>query len=139
MSIPKRESELQAACLFEMRRQVSKRYEVVTIQDVRKSGWPDVALNGFGKTTWWEFKHATPSFSSPGIQEHICRRLAKTSYCRYIVYYETRSDVCTYIVHPDHVAGHDGKLLAMVPEVVFDGHDHFSVVQFMRNIHELHL
>ncbi len=118
MSVRKREDELKAALFVELRK-LPKTFELLPIQDVRKSGTPDFTLNGIDKTTWWEVKHATPNFSSPGIQEIMCSRLARTSFCRYIIYVDGRvwwptkiheHDQFTVIVPPSHVFGHKGKL-----------------------------
>lgn len=110
-------------------------YFVMQHQDVRNSGYPDNSLNGFGFSSWWEFKHATPNFSSHGLQELTCMRLAKHSYCRYVLFYEHRDMLKTLIVHPRDVYQRDGKLADMKIEAEFGGHNFDELAAFMNHVH----
>lgn len=148
----------KAACIDEIKTQLGTRYFVQSHQDVRKSGFPDIALHGEGVCTSWEFKHATPRFSSPGIQEWTCRRIAKSSYCRYVIYVENfayedsmiadtlttrarssrtlqKSMKTTWIVNPDEIAGCDGRLEEITPDSILCGFDHIAVVRYMASVH----
>lgn len=104
-------------------------------QDVRKSGWPDTIIHGFSHATSWEFKHGTPNFSSPGIQEVTCSRIAKHSYCRYVIFFETPHEQKTLIAHPRCVIGREGKTRNIQCEVEFDG---FAFDQLASFIHAIH-
>jgi len=157
MNIPKREDELKEH-LFDAAKVLPSSYFLLPIQDVRKSGTPDFTLNGEQYASWWEVKHATPHFRSPGIQEVICKRLSRTSFCRYIIYVEAKIkwsehvlpnlskthdgiERFTVIIHPDFVFGRKGKLdWAMAlsdADAVIDGFDHEKVVEHMRSVHTL--
>lgn len=80
-------------------------YLVFNHQDVRESGHPDWSISGDGKTTWWEFKHGVPDFDPHGLQLLTCQRLARASFCRYIIWQEGADggNPRTLIVHPDEV------------------------------------
>lgn len=137
--IEKREGELKGDCLDEIDTQLGRLFFALQLQDVRKSGHPDIALNGFDKTTWWEFKHATPRFRSPEIQAYTCQRLAQRSYCRYVIYTEYggngRMDVRTAIYHPDEIRGCKGNLDGLMPEIEWRGLAHAHVANFMYLAH----
>lgn len=126
----KREGELKAAWAREMRQQLPQFY----IFQIMTAGWPDRGVVGNSRTTFWEFKHATPDFDSPGNQQLFCRRLAAHAYCRYVVWWESVHGLGhrTMIVHPRHV--HDGSLL---PESSTTGFDHRWLVEKMREAHRL--
>jgi hypothetical protein len=111
-------------------------YFVLSHQEVRKAGYPDNSVSGYAKTSWWEFKHATPNFLSPMIQEMTCARLARFSYCRYIIFYESREQLQTLIYHPRMILGNKGvfKLLGEF-EVCFNGFAFDDVAAFINNVH----
>ena len=136
MRIEKREDEIKAAYWnrFAQLHPVSE-YFVTQHQDVRKSGYPDNMLHGYGHSTSWEFKHATPNFSSPGIQELTCLRLAQRSYCRYVIFYECRELLRTLIIHPRQLQGKGGKIIGVSFEVAFDGFAFDELAKFMHIIH----
>lgn len=94
----KREAELKAAFGRELAR-LRPEFVVLTYAT---AGAPDRSITGCGVTTHWEFKHATPGFRSPGLQELTCMRLAVQGACRYVIWYESASgqDKRTLIVHP---------------------------------------
>lgn len=134
--IHKRENELKAQSVAEVERQFGTLFFALPLQDVRKSGHPDVTFSAFDKTTWWEYKHATPRFRSPGIQEHICQRLAHTSYCRYVIYFEDKHSMTrTAIYHPEDVAGCKGDLSCADPEIEWRGIAHAHVANFIYLAH----
>lgn len=99
--MPKREAELKAETMRQLRNATN-----FVILEYATAGAPDRAIIGNGVTTNWEFKHGTPDFESPGIQELTCMRLAAQGHCRYIIWQE--SPPCTLIVHPNHVHNRTG-------------------------------
>jgi hypothetical protein len=106
-------------------------YVAIRHEDVRTSGIPDLSISGNGATSWWEFKHATPSFEYKGVQHDTMLRLALQSHhARYIVYWETASGLAmrTMIVHPADIATLD-------TDYSTKGHDHGFVVDYIRNVH----
>ncbi len=146
MRIKKREDELKAQ-LFDEARKLPTSYFLLPIQDVRKSGTPDFTFNGANRTSWWEVKHATPNFESPGIQEVTCHRLARTSFCRYIIYVDTavkwatgiKREKFAVILHPKFVFQQKGKLdwnaALFIADAVFNRFDHEGIVQHMLKAH----
>lgn len=131
-TIPKREAELKRTLVATLKR----RFFVQTHSEARKYGVPDLSVSGNGKTSWYELKHATPNFTTQGVQELTCLQLAKHSFCRYIIYYEWQNTLNTFIVHPIEVYGRKGKMGNMVHEVVFtDKHDHLGVLQYIAYEH----
>lgn len=99
-------------------------------EDVRTSGIPDMSLTGFAKTTWWEFKHAVPTFDSTGIQELTMLRLAAAGYARYVIWEEQRGIKRTLIVHPRHVG-----TKPLIHESACVGYDMQWLVAYMRKAH----
>lgn len=69
-------------------------------EDVRTSGIPDLSYTGLGRTSWWEFKHATPNWTTSGIQELTCKRLAASGICHYVFWYECEDIRETRIIEP---------------------------------------
>ncbi len=130
-TIPKRETELKRKLVAVLK----QRFFVQTHSEARKYGVPDLSVSGNGRTTWYELKHATPNFTTQGVQEITCLQLAKYSFCRYIVYYEWQDTWCTYIVHPVEVYGRKGKMGNITPEMRLDGHDHFGVLRYIIDEH----
>jgi hypothetical protein len=121
---------------------------IVPIQDVRKGGTPDFTFNVCNKTSWWEVKHATPHFDSPRLQEITCERLAKTSFCRYIIYVDAmmpylvgphKQEQFVVILDPKHVARKHGKLDRLVmcseADVVIGNFDHEKVADAIWSVH----
>jgi len=68
------------------------------------SGVPDIVVVGNHYTSWWEVKYADPDFTSKGIQELTCLRLAKHGFCRYIIYSKVDDNKEIYIVPPSEFA-----------------------------------
>lgn len=101
------------------------------------AGCADRAIVGNGRTTFWEMKHATPDFDSPGNQELFCQRLAVQAYCRYVIWQENKQGVGarTLIVHPREVAGMANWNVQ--PESFCVGYDHSWLVEQIRKAHGL--
>ena len=130
---PKREGELKAAAMDELSTQCPT--FLVLLQAT--AGAPDRAIVGNGKTSWLEFKHATPEFESPGNQELMCMRLALQGYCRYVIWQEGARGYGqrTLIVHPREV--HQRTSWKVIPEVYCMGYDHRWLVRFIQKVHGL--
>ena len=114
-------------------------YKLVSVQDIRTSGTPDDNINGNGRSTWWELKHATPRFDDSGIQLLTCMQLAATSFCRYIIWWESASGLGkkTMIVHPNKVReARDAGRWLFEPEEVVPGFDMRFLVAYVRTVHE---
>lgn len=102
-------------------------------EDVRNSGYPDGSLSGFGRTSWWEFKHGDPNFDSTGIQELTMLRLSTKSFAAwYVIWLENASGNAkqTRIVHPK-----DFKDYLTGGTTTCAGHDMKFVTEFMRKVH----
>jgi len=137
LRIEKRENELKDAYWkrFEQMYPPSV-YFAMQHQDVRKSGYPDSSLHGLGRSSHWEFKHATPNFSSPGIQEITCGRLARHSFsCLYVLFVEVGNVLQTRIVHPRDIFGQDGNLARVQFADSWAGHDFDRLAKFMDTLH----
>src|SRR5262245_42456713 len=76
--------------------------------EMSTAGAPDRSISGNRRTTMWEFKHGTPGFDSPGLQELLCMRLARAGHCRYVVWQERKKEAGTLIVHPDDIHNREG-------------------------------
>lgn len=103
----KREADLKAAFRDELMRSMPRQY----IQLLYASaGAPDRGIVCNGIQTNWEFKHATPSFACPGIQQLTCMKMAAWGHCRFVIWQEQRAHGNfdrTLIVDPSAV--HDGS------------------------------
>jgi hypothetical protein len=130
----KRESELRSRFMKVMRSDwpgaIAIRHE-----DVRTVGIPDLSVTYAGMTSWWEFKHGTPDFSSPGLQAHTCQRLASNGYCRYVIFHEAEDlKPGIFIVHPRYIDnwknGTVSEFDAMTVRFDFDW-----LMQFMKIVH----
>jgi len=97
-------------------------------EDVRTAGIPDLSVTLRGKTSWWEFKHATPNYPSTGIQELTCLRLAAAGTCFYVIYHEEGNYKRTLIIHPRNIKTLD-------PEVWQPGFDHSFVIDYIKWTH----
>lgn len=99
-------------------------------EDVRYEGVPDFSFTGLVFTSWWEVKHATPSFTDKQNQRMRCLALAKSGYCRYIIFQENAKaqDKRTLIVHPK-------ELQSLHYEACFEGYDHAAVCSFIYSVH----
>lgn len=128
----KRENELKAK-LVERTRIRLPGFVLQLHQQVRGSGTPDLSLDGLARGSWWEVKHATPDFLSPGIQEVTCCRLAAANFCRYIIYFDDGHKKQTRIVHP--VAVRDRVGWDYPIETFCVGIDHEFVIDYMEKRH----
>jgi hypothetical protein len=106
-------------------------------EDMMTSGIPDLSATGWGKTSWYEFKHGTPDFEKNELQEAQNLRLAAAGTCFYILYCETISQKRTLIIHPKEVFGKGGKTSNMTPLVWSVGFDHRLVIEFIRKTHRV--
>lgn len=101
------------------------------------NGTPDWSVNGNGITSWLEFKHATPSFYSRGVQVMTARKLAATSKsCKYVVFWEDSAGrKMTYIVMPSDVLF--GRNPVVNPCGSAEGHDLDFVIRYIEGVHGL--
>lgn len=130
---PKREAELKSEFFAELKRQLPD----FLLLAQASAGAPDKALVGAGRTSFLEFKHATPDFLSPGLQELFCCRLAVQGFCRYVIWWEGASGLGkrTMVVHPRKVHERTGWLLD--PEEVTPGFDHKWLVDYVKQVHRV--
>ena len=127
----KREAELKTAFGKELRRQIPGAVTVLHVS----TGAPDRAITFGGLTTYLEFKHGTPTFDSPGIQELCCMRLEAAGRCRYVVWQENANGAGqrTLIVRPRMVFRREGWCLDA--EKTFVGFDHKAAVRWLWESH----
>lgn len=105
-------------------------------EDVRSGGHPDYSLSGKHRTSWWEFKHATPLFESDLRQRTICQWLAHASYCRYVIWEETEDFKRTLIVHPKNVKFSTMMIGQTVEvEASCSGFNHRWLAEYMYKVH----
>jgi hypothetical protein len=135
MKIPKRENALK----LQLHHTIEESYpelQSIVHQQVRGGGHPDMSLSGFKRTIWYEIKHATPYFESPGLQEWMCQRLEKTSRCRYIIFVDAPARLaqealtfsrCVIVVQPQYVVNRKGRInfveLLNVADFSVEDHD----------------
>ncbi len=129
MTTPKREAELKS----DFRDAVMKIIPGAVTVLHSSAGAPDRAYTFAGKTTYVEFKHGTPDFDSPGLQELTCMKLEAAGSCVYVVWQENLVEPRTLIVRPRNV--HFRKSWDLPAIVTFAGFDHSSVVQWLRRLH----
>lgn len=115
--------------LVRIARRELKGFVVFKHADRFTHGVPDISSTGSGKTTWWEVKHADPTFDSPGIQELTMKRLDAAGYARYIIF--RQQPKMTFIVRPVDLANWDldKNILSFV------GFDLNAVVETMWKAH----
>ena len=133
--VAKREGALKAKLLERVRLRLPK-FVAFAHQDVQTAGIADVSLTGNKLTSWWEAKHGTPDFDSPGIQELRCMQLAINGFCcRYIIWHEDKDVQRTLIVHPSDVHYRpDWKFVGNAERECF-GFNHDFVVDYMAHVH----
>lgn len=121
----KQEARLKAALVKELRRQLPS----FVVLQLATPGAPDRAVVGNGKTTYWEFKHGTPHFASPGNQELLCMRLNQEGFCRYVIWQEDRDgkNRRTLIALPQHIMPQT--------ELSCEGFNHIWLVNQIRRVH----
>jgi hypothetical protein len=126
----KREGELKSAF-----RAILKDVPGFYMLQLASRAAPDRLIIGAGRSTFWEFKHGTPSFDSPGDQELMCCRLAMAGYCRYVVWQESSKGFGqrTMIVHPEIIRKRDGW--SLTPEAWCRDYNHHWLVNFILQVH----
>lgn len=129
--VHKNEAGLKSAAMKELHKQLPA-FLVLALAD---AGGPDKTVVGAGRTTFWEFKHATPDFTSHDNQALLCTRLAVQGYCRYVIWQEHHGIKRTLIVHPRAVLERDSW--AVVPESFTTGFDHRWLVEQVRKAHRI--
>lgn len=137
-TIEKRENELKTAFwqrFDHLFNRPTPRYFVLNIQDVRKCGYPDTALLGYQRTSYWEFKHATPDFKTQGVQEITCQIIDRHTFCRYIIFHEDAGVQSTLIVHPRDVRNKGGRTRGMLVEVSYPGFDFDALAHYIHGAH----
>jgi hypothetical protein len=132
--LEKREAELKAAVMRELHAQRPE--FMILLQG--SAGAPDRAIAGNDRITTWEFKHATPEFVSPGLQELFCTRLAKQAHCRYVIWQEDRKgeNKRTLIVKPRDILNRT-NYQALNYEACCSGFDHRWLVRQILEAHGL--
>jgi hypothetical protein len=135
VSIPKRETELRDA-FWKRFEHLFPHYLVLNHQDVRSSGHPDSTLSGYIKTSWWEFKHATPTFTTYKLQELTCARLDNRSFCRYIIFKETHDSSMILVVRPSQILGKKGRLDDVAAESCVNGFDFDWLASIVHRAHK---
>lgn len=102
------------------------------------NGIPDLSISGNGTTTWWEFKHGTPDFTSRGVQVMTCRKLAAASFCRFVVFWENGAgEKRTYILHPSQVVfGRNSDTILSV-DCYTEGFDYDWLIDQIKRAHGL--
>jgi hypothetical protein len=125
----KNETGIRSALVEEFKSLVG--FVLLRHEDIRTVGMPDASLTGYGNTSWMEFKHATPDFTSSGIQELTMLRLAAAGFARYVIWHEKADGTAkrTLIVHPKN-------LKTMEPEEWCVGFNHKWVVEYFRRRHQ---
>ena len=129
----KREAELKGAFSRVLRDSCPTLFAL----QLSTAGGPDRIVIGNNHVTFWEMKHATPDFESPGLQELTCMRISDHAYCRYLIWQENSrgEDWRTLIVNPYDVRRRKGWRLA--PEAYCEGFDHRWAVEQVRKAHGL--
>ena len=135
--ISKREDEIRSAFMEVATAALRPRgFVLLRHEDVRTGGIPDLSSTGLGRTRWWEFKHGTPYFKSPGNQELMMMRLSVHGYARYIIWRETPDEVSTSIVKPVEIfrRGRQGQREFFADHRI-DAHDHHWLVEHILRAH----
>lgn len=131
--IQKREASLKSA----FGREMTRRLPNFVMALYASAGAPDRTIIGNGRQTNWEFKHGTPGFRSPGLQELTCMRMATAGHCRYVVWLENYLDAGprTLIVHPQKV--HERATWFLEAEAWCEGFNQTWLVEQVRKAHSL--
>lgn len=114
-------------------KQLLKDEPTFLVLQIANAGATDREVVGNKRTSYWECKHGTPIFHSPGLQQLICQRLANQGFhCRYILWIEDRDgqNKHTRIVHPLKI-----ESWTTDSEYVFPGYDHHSVSEYIIGVH----
>lgn len=107
------------------------RFVILRHEDKLTHAHPDLSITGNGRTSWWETKHAAPSYKRDANQELEMQRLESAGYARYIIWH-TRTDGETFalIVRPRWIDS-----WATEREAVFSGFAYRSLVGFIKQVH----
>lgn len=133
----KQEAKLKSNLMI-MLRQALPKYVLFRHEDKFTSGIPDISITGFAKTSWFEVKHATPDFDSPGIQELTMLRLAAAGFhARYIIFTEDKNGDFkkTFIIHPKYIKLFSQKDGVAVEASCLDFNNKF-LLEYIRGVHE---
>jgi hypothetical protein len=125
------EAQLKQQFTKELKRQLPG----AVVLQYATNGAPDREVVYNGISTRWEFKHATPRFESPGIQELMCARLGAVSHCRYVIWHQWKDVKRTLIVQPQSVIGQNGSGRNIEPEAFCSGFDMQWLVNEVRKAH----
>lgn len=119
-----------------MRAELPK-FIVLRHEDRATFGIPDISVTGFGWTSWWEVKHATPNFETQGVQAVTVSKLNIAGYSRYIIYREIGGEKHVIIARPDQVfkwqTGEHVNLWTTLPRI--EHFNHRSVARHIRDVH----
>lgn len=130
MKIAKEEAKLKSGFMRELEKQLPG---FVTLR-YATAGAPDREIVGNHKVSHWEYKHGTPAFRSPGLQELVMCRLALVGHARYVIWRETpHGGKSTMIVHP--LVVHLRTDWDLQPEAVTIGFDHRWLVEQVKRVH----
>lgn len=127
----KRENELKAALMRELRGIPG--FLAVRREDSLRSGMPDVELHGLARSTFWEGKHLAPGEppETTSVQFLTMLRLEAASFgARYVLWIGGGGDSTSWAM-----AVRPSRLAAMDADVVFQGHDHISMAEWMAGRH----
>jgi hypothetical protein len=76
---------------------------VIKHSDKATTGIPDASVTWNARTLWIEVKLADPSFTSTGLQELTCARLARAGRCTYVIYRRDALGPRVALVPPDQI------------------------------------
>lgn len=118
--------------LVKLLRSRAPHFVVFRHEDVSIAGVPDMSVTGYGVTTWWECKHATPYVRSSDLQEIRMRQLAGAGFAaRYIIWSERKDIKRTLIVHPRFFEEWETHY-----EREWPGFNHRAVVDYLIDLHK---
>lgn len=102
-------------------------------------GAADRVIVGNGISTFWEFKHGTPDFDTPGDQLLMCMRLNVQGRCRFVIWEEQESGVGkrTMIVKPRDIYDARRNGTKFVPESWTTGFNHRWLVDQIKIAHRV--
>jgi hypothetical protein len=138
--MPKQEAELKAKFMNRVR-ELEPNWRCFRHEDILTGGIPDVSTTGNKRTCWLEFKHATPNFTTNGLQEITCRDLSIVGFCYHVIFHEGRTKPSnmefkqTVIISPSHVRGKKGNMKDILNgSACFScsGFDNDFIINFLR-------
>ena len=108
--------------------QLGEFWLILRHEDSVITGLPDISISANGKTTWWEVKYGNPLFQTTGSQKLLCRKLAMTSFCRFLVFRETKDgkNRMTAIVNPIEATEYQSV----------GGFNYEWVIEYIRGVHK---